>query len=168
MSEFFDEAFAEEEQQGFEQGEAPEFPEELVQPLQELAVVGHLSDTFTYGGQEFVIRTLTIGEELEALRAAKKYDDLAATAGGRVYATAMVAGSVQSLNGSPLVLPISEKQDVASLRFRKVLDWYWPVIEAVYFRYAKLEEKQKEVLDGLEATLENESDDDQESPDALG
>lgn len=167
MSEIFDERFAEqEEQEGFESGEAPEFPEELVQPLQELAVVGHLSDTFTYGGQEFVIRTMTIGEELEALRAAQKYQDIAATAGGRVYATAMVAGSVQYHNGEPLVLPVSDKQDVAALRFRKILEWYWPVIEQVYYRYADLEKKQKEVLDGLETTLD-EGDSTQESTGSL-
>lgn len=149
MSELFDERFEQEKS-----GEAPEFSDELVEPLQEFTVVGHLSDTFTYGGQDFTIRTMTIGEELEALRASTKFSDIP-VATGRIYATAMVAGSIQSLNGTPLVVPISEKQDIAALKFRKVLEWYWPTIEVVYQRFAALETKQKEVLDGLANSLED-------------
>jgi hypothetical protein len=161
MSDLFDEKFAEQDELG---QQPPEFPDEFVQPLQELVVTGHLTDTFTYGGQEFTIHTMTIGEELEALRAAKRYDDLPIAA-GRVYATAMVAGAVQILNGEPIVIPISEKQDIAALRFRKVMKWFWPVIEQVYLRYANLEKQQKEVLDSLESSLEDA--DTQESPDPV-
>jgi hypothetical protein len=160
MSDLFDEKFAEQD----ELGQPPEFPDEFVQPLQELVVTGHLTDTFTYGGQEFTIHTMTIGEELEALRAAQKYADISSAA-GRVYATAMVAGSVAALNGDPLVVPISEKQDVAQLRFKKVLGWFWPVIEMIYFRFAELEKRQKEVLDSLESSLED--SDTQESTDPV-
>lgn len=163
MSEIFDERFAEQEQ--VQLGEAPEFPDELIEPLQEFVVVGHLTDQFEYAGQEFVISTMTIGEELEALRAANKYEDLPLAA-GRVYATAMVAGAVRSLNGQPLAVPISPKQDVASIRFSKVLEWYWPTIEVVYRRYTALEIKQKEVLDGLRNTLEPENA--QEPADSMG
>lgn len=157
----FDGAFEEKEQFG----EAPEFPDELVEPLQEFAVVGHLSETFTYGGQEFVIRTLSIGEELEALRAVQKYENLQ-SAGGRVYATAMVAAAVQSFNGQPLVVPVSPKQDIASLKLAKVLEWFWPTIERLYYRYVELERQQKEVLDGLRSTLEG--DQSQEPTDPVG
>jgi hypothetical protein len=160
MSEVFDEKFAEQDQLG----EAPEFPDELIEPLQEFVVVGHLTDNFDYAGQAFSIATMTIGEELDALRAAQKYDDLPLAA-GRVYATAMVAGAIRSLNGQPLAVPISQKQDIAGIRFGKVLDWYWPTIEVVYRRYTALEAKQKEVLDNLRNTLE--SDSTQEPTDSL-
>lgn len=166
MGEFFDERFAgEEQEQDFSQGEAPEFPDELVEPLQELTQVGHLTDSFTYGGQDFVIRTMTIGEELEALRVTKDYHDIPVAA-GRVYATAMVAGAVQMLNGSPLAMPISERQNVMEIKFRKVKEWFWPVIEIVYRRYEQLERQQKEVLDGLQNTLD-EGDPTQESSDPV-
>lgn len=154
MSDLFDEKFEEQQEQS---GEAPEFPDELVGPLQQFTVVGHLTDTFTYGGQEFSIQTMTIGEELEALRAAQKYDDIT-VASGRIYATAMVAGAIKSLNGNPLVMPVSDKQDIATLKFRKVLDWFWPTIEIAYQHFAQLEIKQKEVLDGLEKTLDEDTD----------
>jgi len=152
----FDEEFEKQSE-----GEAPEFPDELVGDLQQFAVVGHLSDSFTYGGQEFVIHTMTIGEELEALAAAQKYNNIP-VATGRVYATAMVAGSVQSLNGAPLVTPISPKQDIAELKFSKVLAWFWPTIEVVYDRFSALERKQKAILDGLANTLDE--DDRTEEP----
>ena len=164
-SELFDEQFGQDGQDDVNQGEAPEFPDELVEDLQNFAVVGHLSDSFTYGGQDFTIRTMTMGEELEALRATKDYNDIP-VASGRVYATAMVAGSVQTLNGTPLVIPISEKQDIVELKFRKVKNWFWPVIEVVYQRFSILEARQKEILDGLENTLD-EGSDTQEPADSL-
>lgn len=166
MGEFFDERFAGEQQEDFpSEGEAPEFPDELVEPLQELTQVGHLTDSFTYAGQEFVIRTMTIGEELEALRVTRDYHDIPVAA-GRVYATAMVAGAVQNLNGVPLAIPISEKQNIMEIKFGKVKKWFWPVIEVVYRHYEQLERKQKEVLDGLQKTLD-EGDSSQESSDPV-
>lgn len=158
MSEAFDERFEGQE------AEVPEFPDEMVEDLQNLTVIGHLSDSFSYGGQDFVIRTMTIGEELEALRCTRNYNDIPVAA-GRVYATAMVAGAVQSLNGQPLVIPISDKQNVMALKFAKVMEWFWPVIEVVYNRFSVIEKRQKDILDGLRNTLE--SPEDQEPTESL-
>lgn len=155
----FDERFDGEDQEeslGDQVEEVP-FPNPLVDPLAELITLGHLEDSFNYGGNSIRMTTLTAGEELKAMRLLKEYEGVP-MAEGRAFAAAMVSASIAEVNGLPLVMPLGPDHDIDELRFKKVLGWHFPIIEYFYRRFTKLEEKQAEVLNALRTSLEGEQD----------
>jgi hypothetical protein len=162
MSELFDEKF---EQAGQDDsGMATEFPAELDEPLspqmmgqvQGLLQLGELHDQFEYLGHEFHIRTMRIGEELAALAQIKGFQDVP-LAQGRAYATAMVAGAIESVDGQPIIGELGPgDRSNAAQKFAKVSKWYYYVIDYIYKKYVELEKAQAETLEALQAKLEPE------------
>jgi hypothetical protein len=151
-----------EEQEGLRQflqeTETP-FPTPLGDPLAQLVTLGHLEDSFDFGGNAVVMRTLRAGEELKAMRLLKEFEGVP-LAEGRAFAAAMVSASIASINGMPLVIQLGpDFEGIEKRRFEKVLVWHYPLIEMLYRRYARLERKQAEVLAALRASLEPQDED---------
>jgi hypothetical protein len=99
---------------------------------------GHLSSEVHIGNRVIRLRTLKIGEELEAALLASRWKDTAD--GNRALVTAYVAAAVTSVDGKPLVTTLGANENESELKFQHILDnWYWqPTINNVYAAYNDL------------------------------
>ena len=143
---------SQEEPKEHEEVSRPEYPSV---DLQGLLRLGKLSEEVEIWGNKIGIRTLTIGEELEASLIAKKYGETMDAE--RAYATALVAASVQYENGVPLVRALGPEKEGHTIerRFRYIQDnWYWPVVQAIYSHYAALVKRVDQSLGELEKKSE--------------
>ena len=123
----YEAAFAEEEV------ELPELDfEPISDELEGLLAVGALSKEVTIAGHPIAIRTLTIGEELEASLIASKYRDT--DDASRAYATAIVAAAVTSVDGRPLIgQGLGPNENTLERRYSYVREnWYWAVVRELY------------------------------------
>ena len=114
-----------------------------------MLTVGKLSATVTYAGHEFVIRTLTIGEELAIAEICRPYDDTIAQA--RALATATVAAAIESVDGMPLMRSIGPDESAAirqKFNFMKSR-WYWNIIGHIYQEYLNLLQQQLTAFEEL-------------------
>jgi hypothetical protein len=116
-----------------------------------LLYLGALRGRFTWLGHVIRIRTLRSNEELIVAQLGR---DWAETMGGaRAHAIAMVALSVESVDGQPLPSPLGE-QDAGSIgwaeeRFRYAGRWYSYTIDVIFERYLELEARVREVMTEL-------------------
>jgi hypothetical protein len=95
---------------------------------------GHLSDSITIGSQEVRLRTLKIGEELEAAVVADKWRETGEA--GRALATALVAAAIESVDGSPLINGLGPQDESIEAKFDYVRNnWYWINVRSVYAKY---------------------------------
>jgi len=113
-----------------------------------LLVVGRLTDEIDIFGHKIVIRTLTIGQELEASLVSNKYretDDV-----GRAYATAIVAACIESVDGRPLIGGLGPEEESLENRYRYIQDnWYWMTVRVIYEEYQALVVRSIEAQDNL-------------------
>lgn len=129
----------------------PEVDEEpLGAELLGLLYVGKLTRTFNFKGHDITIKTLKIGEELEASLLTREFEGTEEYL--RAVATSLVAASIDTVDGKPLVESLGPSQDdLIQRKFDYVRSkWYWPTIRAVYDQYVELLQEQKEVLDEFE------------------
>ena len=115
-----------------------------------LLYLNKLTDSFDYQGHDFVIKTLKIGEELEAALITQEY--MQTPDYERALATALVAASIETVDGKPLVTSLGPSEDnYLRHKFEYIKDrWYWTTIGFVYSKYIDLLQKQKEALDEFE------------------
>lgn len=141
---------ADSQEAGAQEDPLPEFDPRFREEFEGLLYIGALTETFTWLGHQFQIRTLTTGEVLEVALAAKPYEG---TEGAdKSYQAAVVAACVMSIDGKPMPAPITKDPgDTPFLnRFRYVLEhWYPTVLDAVYERYYRLEITVREVIDAM-------------------
>lgn len=99
--------------------------------LVSLLTVGRLSREFVIGGNSITLRTLTMDEELEIGLLIKPYSDTEEA--GRAYICAVVASSIETVNGQALVTILGLDTSYQRKQFDYVRKtWFWPVIERVY------------------------------------
>lgn len=138
MSSIWDEAFDKANEVLPE--EIPIIPQEesLSNNTLSLLFLGKLSKTIDIFGNNILIRTLKIGEELEVGTLVNKYKDTSEE--DRAIITAMVAASLESINNNPIVVPLGPNQsDLLTRKFNWVNEnLYWPVIKAIYEEYVEL------------------------------
>lgn len=116
-----------------------------------LIYVGSLSETIKVANHEIRVRTLRIGEELEASLLANKWSETGEA--GRALATALVAAAIVSVDGKPLLEGIGPTDSTLEAKFdylRK--NWYWVSIRTVYQKYDELLRK---VLEEHEVLLKD-------------
>lgn len=119
-----------------------EEPEIIEEPMSDdtygLLHVGYLSDTVKIGSHEIRIRTLRIGEELNAALLAVKFKDTVEE--GRALATAIVAASIISVDNKPLLgLGLGPGDDSIESKFDYILkNWYWESIRQIWDVYNDL------------------------------
>lgn len=123
--------------------------EELDNDTYGLMHVGYLTDVVTIGKHEIRIRTLKIGEELQAALLANRYKDTVEE--GRALATALVSASIVSVDGNSLLGDIlGPKDDSIESRFDYILNnWYWETIRQVWEVYNQLLSRVRESTETL-------------------
>lgn len=128
----------------------PEFDPRVRDDFDGLLYLGRLTDSFSYAGHEFTIRTLSTGELLEVALLHKPY---AGTMGdAKAYQAALAAACMVSVDGKPMPLPITnEATDTALVnRFEYVKrTWFPPLIDVIYGRFLDLEDKVDRVLEAM-------------------
>lgn len=104
-----------------------------------LLYVGYLADTFDLFGSQISIRTLKIGEELEAELLVSKYRDTQEE--NRAYMTALVAACITSVNNAPLIQGLGPIGESLERKFVYITtNWHWITIAAIYDHYRILVE----------------------------
>jgi hypothetical protein len=130
--------------------ELPSFDPRYSEAFQGLAYLGSLTESFSWLGHEFVIRTLGVDEQLAVAQVTAKYKD-----GGEqlAYVTAVVAMAIVTVDGEELPTPYGEDQQLAEWAHRRFAyvkaNWYQPTINEVFQRYLKLEDTVAQVVDAM-------------------
>lgn len=126
--------------------ELPEFDPKHKMDFEGLLYLGKLSDTFYWLGHKFVIRTLTTDDLLEVGLLHRAYSGTLADV--KAYQAAVIAACVEFVDDKPLPIPLSNDPSDTHLlnKFRYVLSWFPPTIDAVYEEYLLLEAKVGKVI----------------------
>lgn len=96
-------------------------PEETITLEEEtLLTRGYLSTTVKIGNSNIVIRTLKIGEELQAALIANKYRDTIEASRALIAAT--IAAAVVSVDNKPLLQGLGPKDETLEARFNFIVD----------------------------------------------
>lgn len=109
-----------------------EFPAEHRQALDGLLFIGKLTDTFTWAGHSFSIRTLDGDAEIEIGLLHKPFLDTIANM--KAYKMLLVAACIEKVDGQPVALPLGPEDSGLEARFNVVRRWYQPTIDVVYER----------------------------------
>lgn len=143
MGSVFDERFAAERIEGSEDSF------EHLREITSLLRLGAIEDSFELYGHSFLMRTLTVEEEIAVddllfSKFASSYNEMALKA-------AWVAASLELLDGEPLSksLGLSETSEL-SRGFDRIKKWYRPIVDKLYERYVALSQRQQEALEELE------------------
>ena len=153
QNDIFSEAFSEtanpfgnpleltEEEQQF-QNEEMEVNPAVRTDVDNLLTNGFISSEVELAGHVFVLRTLTIGEELAVSMVCAEYDKNIAQ--HKAVATATVAASLETIDGRMLMHSLGPdpttniRQKFMYIRNK----WYWSIIEELYQHYLLLIERQ--------------------------
>lgn len=128
----YDEALDKPEQVQEEQTEEP-----LDEQTASLLYRGHLTTTSYIDSHEIRIRTLKIGEELDATLVADPWKD--SLDASRAMITAIVAACVISVDGEPLVGSLGPKDESIPAKFDYIRkNWHWISVKKVYDDYNTL------------------------------
>lgn len=147
MSNVWEEVLQQQEPIEFDQVEEEDIKEEPTSSeVFGLMYVGYLTDTFQVFGSTISIRTLKIGEELEAELLVSKYRG--SQEADRAYIAALVAASITSVDGQPLIQGLGPASETLERRYTYIMDnWHWVTIAAIYNRYNALLDKALEALE---------------------
>ena len=114
-----------------------------------LLQLGYLTDTVSVGSHEIRIRTLKIGEELNAALLANRYKDTVEE--GRALATALIAAAIVTVDGEPLLgTNLGPRDGSVEQKFDYILDnWYWDTINQIWMGYNGLLKRVEQATDEL-------------------
>jgi len=118
--------------------------------IENLLINGRLTRNISFAGHEFVIKTLTVGEELAVAEVCASFAGSIAEA--RALATATVAASLESVDGLALMRSLGPDA-TASVRqkFNFIKNkWYWNIIGHIYQEYLGLVEEQMAAFEALQ------------------
>lgn len=134
----YDAAFEQREDEYPQIEDTPVAEPELTDDESSLLYNGRLTSELRIGNRVIRLRTLKIGEELEASLLAARWKDTADA--NRALVTAYVAAAVTTVDGAPLVSLLGPNENELEQKFQFVLDnWYWsPTISQVYTEYNEL------------------------------
>jgi hypothetical protein len=131
--------------------ELPTFDPKYAEDFVGLLYLGALTDSFTWLGHHFIIRTLRDGEILAVAQIIKPYMDTMGV--DRAYAMAIAAISIVSVDGQELPIPIGESKRInewGHQRFEYVRDnWFPYTTTQVYNRYLMLDDLVRQVVEAL-------------------
>lgn len=129
----------------------PTFDPKYAEDFLGLLYLGSLTDTFTWLGHTFVIRTLRDGETLAVGQIIKPYMNTMGV--DKAYADALVALCIVTVDGKELPIPIGESHRINEWgfqRFQYVVDnWYAYTTNEVYSRYLALDDLVSQVVEAL-------------------
>jgi hypothetical protein len=128
-----------------------EFSPEISDAVHGLAWLGHLEEVINFCGHTFILRTLKADEELEASLIAKEYMETLGQA--KAWAWAHVALALESVDGEPDFCPAigPDKKSWSRAKFNFITqNWYWPVGNYLFERYAELNRRSADAIQAVE------------------
>lgn len=124
--------------------EIDEFPEEWKDDFEGLLVLGYLETVINIPYHEFVLQTIKPAAKLEVSQVCQPFENTIGYA--RAYKAAMVAASLVTVDGEPILVP-SRKEPTVRQKWTYVINsWYDPVIDLLYGAVDRLEARQTMVL----------------------
>src|SRR5687767_8220248 len=131
----WDREFDEREVESGEDVEWVEEPEQPEGPVSDevlgLLHLGRLSSSMKIRGHDVRLKTLTMDEELEVGLLIQPFSNTEWQ--GRALATGLVAASIETVDGKPLVEALGPGEQTLRRKFDYVRkNMYWPVILALY------------------------------------
>lgn len=132
---------------GNEAPNLPKFDERHALDFEGLLYLGRLTETFTEFGHTFVVKTMTTEEMAEIGTIVQPYEGTSAR--NAVYAAAVVAASVVSVDGEPLPgsITVDKTNELTLVKYPYVKrNWMPSVVERIYDRAFQLEVTAREVL----------------------
>lgn len=130
----------------------PVFDRRYEEDFEGLIYLGALTNSFTWLGHGFVIRTLTQGELLIVALLIKKW---AGTLGEqKAYVTALAALATMSVDGKSLPTPVGDGDGEFAWAYQRFnyaqMNWFQFTIDKIYSEYLALEAKANAVIDAME------------------
>lgn len=126
-------------------------PEDVYDDVVGLMWLGYLEDSFSYGGHNFIIRTLRGDEDLLIGLVTKDYAETITQAKATVWAT--IALALVAVDGDEDFCPPlgRDKKAYAHGRFKYCTsNWFWPLALAIYNHYAALLDRQATAIRAIE------------------
>lgn len=131
-----------------EEEELPAFDEQYRQDFIGLTFIGKLNGDFEWMGHRFKIKTLMTDELIQIGMTHAKYQNTLADI--KAYQTLVVAACLETLDGKPLPVPISNDVDLVESRFDYIrTHWYPWTIDAIYEQYLLLEVRVQKVIEAM-------------------
>lgn len=126
--------------------------EEALTPQEEMLAfdileVGHQTFEKVIYGHKVLIKTPTIGEEMEALVLIKEYRDTEAVL--KAWKVATVAAVIQEIDGAPVFVPIKNSDLPIRKRYDAMKEYHESFIDAVYEFYNDSMQDIRKVIDKL-------------------
>jgi hypothetical protein len=140
VDQYFDPQSATEEEQDLQNEE--DVNPSLRTDIENLLINGSISVEVQLAGHFFVLKTLTIGEELTIAEICKAYEGNFAQA--KAIATATVAAAIESIDGRPLMHKLGpDELSTIRQKFQYIRSkWYWIIISELYEHYTLLLDRQ--------------------------
>lgn len=140
VDQYFDPQSATEEEQDLQNEE--DVNPSLRTDIENLLINGSISVEVQLAGHSFVLKTLTIGEELTIAEICKAYEGNFAQA--KAIATATVAAALESIDGRPLMHKLGpDELSTIRQKFQYIRSkWYWIIISELYEHYTLLLDRQ--------------------------
>ena len=120
------------------------FGERAMESVRGLLYLGRIEQEFFFGGHTFLMRTLTQGEHMESAQLASRYSGTPAEQDA--LRCAIVAASLQEVDGSPLCPPLGRSDNELHMKFDTVKSWYPGVVAALYRNVSSLEKAASEAV----------------------
>ena len=132
---------------------ADEFDAKIHNDIEGLLYLGYLTSDIEVFGHRFTIKTLRRGERLACGLLVKEYEDTISM--GDALESVYVAACIVALDGRPLsaaLSPDEERDPMQRIRanFERVVKWYDPVVEAIYYEFSNLLLRQAQAFGELE------------------
>jgi hypothetical protein len=117
-----------------------EFDPLLAAQAEDIIQQSEVQDDFTYAGHSFGLRTLSVAEEIAAAKVIESFRNTLKEP--EAWATAKVALALTHVDDDPDFCPPlgkSNKTAHAKARLNYVGEWAWPIIDALFQFYTRLE-----------------------------
>jgi hypothetical protein len=126
----------------------PEFDAQYRTPFEGLLFIGKVTRTFKWLGHTFVIRTPKVDEILEIGQLHQPYTNTVSDV--KAYQSLMLAATIQTVDGSPLPIPISDDVSALQSKFEYIQHhWYPWTLDKLYEEYMILDGQVRAVHDAL-------------------
>lgn len=132
------------------EAESQGFDQRFRQDFEGLLFIGKLTDTFTWLGHRFTIRTIPSDDLLEMGLLHKPY--VGTIADVKAYQMLVVAACIVAVDDQPPPFPVTnETTDTLLLnRFNFVRrSWFPPTVDVIYERYLLLEKRVEDVIEEM-------------------
>jgi hypothetical protein len=122
----------------------PEFDPRHREALDGLLFLGKTTKNFRWAGHEFLIKTPTVEDLLEAGQLHKPH--VGTISDVKAWQALIAAAIVVSVDRQPVSVPLSEDDSALRAKFNTTIKWYPWTLDAIYDQYLLLDAQVQEVI----------------------